>query len=539
MAGGVPDVLRDPRTPPDVEIRMEAREPVTDPSLGIPVDLPPAAMPSHRLVAIGDSLTHGFQSGAVFRTDLSYPAIIAHELGIGARFRHPSYAGHGGLPFNLEHVIRELERRHGAAPTWWRVPGAALSLRSVMDDIEDWWERGPGSDPGQGTAINHNLGIFGWDLRDVLSQTADGCRAEIGTPVDDAVRQVVEHAGERAALRVLGSARGPDGCALTPLGAARALGDEGATGPGGEPTGRGDGIETLIVMLGANNALQTVTRLQVTWSDEGYDDLQAKRRFTVWRPVHFASELEQVVAQVRAIRARHVLWATVPHVTIAPIARGVGGKGRPGSRYFPFYTRPWIADADFDPAEDPAITAAQARAVDCAIDQYNLAIVASVAGARRAGRDWWLFDLCGVLDRLAVRRYIEDPSARPAWWTPYQLPPELAALRPPPDARLLIADAGGRAQGGLFSLDGVHPTTVAYGVIAQELVDVMQRAGVVFTRASSGAARPAPVRVDLQRLIERDALVTDPPASLRADLALLGWLDQHADVFARLLRHVA
>ncbi len=84
-------------------------------------------------------------------------------------------------------------------------------------------------------------------------------------------------------------------------------------------------------------------------------------------------------AEVERVAARHVIWATVPHVTVAPIARGVGGKVAPGSRYFPYYTRPWVADADFDPDEDPHITAAEARAVDYAIDLYNEAITDTVA----------------------------------------------------------------------------------------------------------------------------------------------------------------
>ena len=182
---------------------------------------------------------------------------------------------------------------------------------------------------------------------------------------------------------------------------------------------------------------------------------------------------------MRRVAARHVIWVTVPHVTIAPIARGVGGKVAPGSRYFPYYTRPWIADDDFDPDDDPHITAAEARAVDTAIDLYNEAITDLVGGARDGGRDWYLFDIAGVLDRLASRRYIDDPAARPPWWTPYPLPPPLAALRPEIDSRFLAADGrGGRAAGGLFSLDGVHPTTVAYGLIAQELITIMRLAGV-------------------------------------------------------------
>ena len=82
MAGAVGDELRDPGTPPDVEIRGEARAPVTDPALGIAVEVRRTGpTPSHRLVTVGDSLTHGFQSGAIFRTELSYPAIIATDDG--------------------------------------------------------------------------------------------------------------------------------------------------------------------------------------------------------------------------------------------------------------------------------------------------------------------------------------------------------------------------------------------------------------------------------------------------------------------------
>ncbi|MGX9229713.1 hypothetical protein ACWV95_32860 [Streptomyces albus] len=129
------------------------------------------------------------------------------------------------------------------------------------------------------------------------------------------------------------------------------------------------GIETLIVFLGANNALSSVVDLKVVWSEAGYDDLRRKGRFTVWRPEHFAAELGQLAQAVERIRARHVIWCAVPHVTIAPIARGVDAKGAAGSRYFPYYTRPWISDRDFDRRRDPHLTGEQARAVDAAIDR--------------------------------------------------------------------------------------------------------------------------------------------------------------------------
>jgi hypothetical protein len=95
----------------------------------------------------------------------------------------------------------------------------------------------------------------------------------------------------------------------------------------------------------------------------------------------------------------------VPHVTIAPVARGVAQRVRPESRFYPYYTRPWISDRDFDPRDDRNIVEQQARAVDSAIDMYNDSIATVVAEARAEGRDWRLVDLAGLLDRLAHRRY--------------------------------------------------------------------------------------------------------------------------------------
>jgi hypothetical protein len=114
--------------------------------------------------------------------------------------------------------------------------------------------------------------------------------------------QIVEYANERAAIRVLDSARSGKQEALTPLGAAAALGEEGT-----EEDPQGCGIETLIVLLGANNALPSILSLDVKWSDKGYHDLKRKNAFTVWRPSHFEKELTKVVEQVKEIRAKHVI----------------------------------------------------------------------------------------------------------------------------------------------------------------------------------------------------------------------------------------
>ena len=512
--------------PDDVVITTEAREPVWDPTLGIPVGTAWQGKPTNRLVTIGDSLTQGFASGAIYQTDLSYSAIIAYELGWDG-LRYPIYGGPGGLPLNIELLLRVLEERFGAELSWWELPMALFAARQFADQVEDYWERGPGSVLPAPSATNHVLAMYGWGLRDALDRTADSCAAEIGQPIDDLVHQIVQNHSARAALRVLPRVTDADRRS-TLFDAAAALGAQ----TGDDPE---HGIETLVVFLGANNALGAVSQLRVEWSGPGYDDLSRNGSFTVWRPTHFIAELAHVVDKVRPIRARHVIWCTVPHVTIAPIARGVNGKLAPASRYFPYYTRPWISDSAFEAGRDPSITGDEARAVDSAIDQYNDAITLVVAEARRQGRDWYLLDIAGVLDRLASRRYLESPQARPSWWRPYPLPPELAALSPVPDSRFLTGDASGRRTGGLFSLDGTHPTTIGYGIVAQELIDIMVRAGVIFYQRDGQTPRTGPIRVDFTRLIRRDTLLTRPPTNVTASLDVLGWADETLDLIRRVV----
>jgi hypothetical protein len=193
------------------------------------------------------------------------------------------------------------------------------------------------------------------------------------------------------------------------------------------------------------------------------------------------------------------------------MARGIGNKVADGSRYFPFYARPWIDDEHFDPRRHRHLTAEDARAIDTAIDIYNKAITDAVHAAREDGLDWLLLDTCGLLDRLAARRYVDDEGSRPAWWKPYPLPQPLRALAPVPDSRFLATGPQrGRIAGGLFSLDGIHPTTITYGLLAQEFITVMERAGVRFP------ASPAPAQIDFAQLILRDSLISAPRFRCRA-----------------------
>lgn len=519
------------------------RPPVEDPTLGVRVEVDRTGRPANRLVTIGDSMTQGFMSAAIFRTDLSWPSMVAFELGLrlGVGFRYPVYeqpAGPGGLPFDLERALRSLEEVVGDRLDWHEAIRALRWAQSYMDAIEDYWERGEGRNVPPTTAPYHNLAVYGADLLDVLLLDADRIAKRLeGEPRDDPIAQVVEGHNDRAWRVVLESCRDADGKARTVLDAARAMGDQGLEGGDAGP-----GVETLVVMLGANNALGTVVQLDVRWTPGNYLDQSPRRRldsksaYNMWRPAHFADEWGLLVNELKSINARHVIVATVPQVTIAPIARGWRAKAYQGSRFFPYYIRPWISDADFDVDRDQHLTESDARQIDAAIDAYNATIIASVRAARRDGRDWYLFDLGGLLDSLASRRYIEDPAARPPWWKLYDLPPELQALTPLPNTRFFESGPAGRTDGGLFSLDGVHPTTIGYGIVARELVRIMNdHARVPFTTQDGTTRAPASVAVDFGRVLASDTLIARPPRSFSSTLALIGWLDETVDWIDRVL----
>lgn len=520
---GSPVVAAPPGSPVDLEIRWEAPEPLLpeESDLGIavagagtPAPGGGGALPKHRLVTVGDSLTMGFKSLAIADTGLSWPAIVADTLGLGGNdFTYPHFSGPvdcPGLPLNLEAIVRGIDAAGAGSPLVVRQVREALAVTAAVSHVKSYWEHGPGSIlPSASASYHDNLAIYGWDVRDAYTRTVGEALAAVTSrsTAGAAFSPIVSHHEDRAMLLTLqGPAVANPGAPdpTTMVDAARWLGQDG-------------GIDTLVVALGSNNALSSVVRLQLVWSSGPHSS-----GYTVSAPSDFETDLGELRDRIAEINARRVIWVTVPHVTVAPIARGLGVKPS-GSRYFARYTHAWITDAEFDPAVNPYLTGEQARAIDSAIDQYNYSIKRLVYAARTAEqpRDWLLLDMCGLLDRLAYRRYIDSPDSRPSWWDvkAYDLPAALKMLTPRPDTRFFQSDASGRTQGGLVALDGIHPTTIGYGILAQEALAVMAHADATL-----------PKQVDFARLVSADTLISNPPRSLTGDLGAIRLINELIDI---------
>jgi hypothetical protein len=322
-----PTWLSTGRYPDDLRLSSEAPEPLSsdESDLGIAVDSSSRRdVHAHRLVTLGDSLTMGFKSLAITDTNLSWPVIVAETLGLKPdEFTYPRFPGPvdcPGLPLNLEAIVRAVDTASGGVfgLRHLREIGAVIA---AVTHVKSYWEHGPGSiAPPPNPSYHHNLAIYGWNLRDAYSRGTGAALAVLagspGEPIAFSPRPA--HDAERAMLITLHGPTTPEG--VTAVEAAHWLGEHG-------------GIEHLVVALGANNALQSITQLRLAWSNEPHG--------TVSTPTAFDRDLTELRDHVAKINTHRVIWVTVPHVTVAPVARGCGTKPA-GSSYFPRYIHAWI-----------------------------------------------------------------------------------------------------------------------------------------------------------------------------------------------------
>jgi len=459
-------------------------------------------------------MTQGFQHGAVRRTGWAFPAMVATTLG-AEPFRAPDFTadGLGGPLLDLEIVLDRLSSDCGTKLDLWEVPKALFTLQRTMSHIEDYWERGPGTQPSATGPVHHNLGAWGFEVLDALTLSDAVCERNTPRPRDNAVGQLPEHGMYRSARRSFNPGAKPELAELTQVGLARRLGAE-------------EGIENLIVGLGANNALGTCVSLRVRRSElADLGRLAHERRCNLWQPEHFASAYRNLALELDGIQAKRVFLTTVPHVTIAPVTRGVSPRARAADQdeledgYYEYYTRFWVWDQHFDPERSRHLTRQQAREVDASIDAYNACI-----REQAASRGWHVIDLCAVLDQLAFRRNRGRPTYRlPAGLiqalrdnphTRFRVRPDGKVLldtrfmripRQPPAENAGSEDWQAAFKGGLFGLDGVHPSTTGYGIIAHEVLSAFREAGV------PGAD---PNKLDWRGIVANDLLLTSPPALL-------------------------
>lgn len=507
-----------------------------------------------KLFTIGDSVSQGFMSLAAARTDLSYSTLLARAMGLGSEeYRYPEW-GAGGLPLNVEAVLRRLSGRFGTDLSVFEALGVYRAIDGFVDETKAHYETGAGAATvagPEGVDFFHNVAVQGFDVADSWLVTPKLCRREIELSQSGSAAGPSRGPGAafyRTALKVLNPSLSEAYDEYSQMSWLK------------EHAGSEGGVENLVLWLGANNALGTVINLDIKQTPgdgvnlpEEMDHVSRDkvRQWNLWHPDDFTREYEKLLDKVEEVmrpdpkngwdgnKARDwkVFVGTVPLVTVAPLAKGVGPATevkvtRPvvaadGSyedvpdtdTYYKYYVWFPFEESSVDALGSKFLTIHDAMHVDECIREYNRTIGTLVKSlnerhaAEGGPQRYHVVDLADALHRLAWKRNRGNPT--------YEFPPYFKFKYPSVNTKYYHANAQGQlTQGGIFSLDGVHPSAIGHGLLAHEFTQVMGNAGVDFTK-----------ELPWPRIFADDTLYSEP-------VPLVEWLFEQQELAERILNIV-
>jgi hypothetical protein len=465
-----------------------------------------------KLFTIGDSISQGFMSSAAARTDLCFSTLIAGALGLNpgsenkenVDYYYPQWK-HGGMPANAELLLRSLNRKYGTRISGMDRLTVLHTLNRILDASEDYYEREGGREDRKyhgNFPYFHNVSTWAFEIADSWLVTPELCLRVIEKqrPIDggDGWLAVANAAFYRTALKVLSPNLDKNYSQLDWL----------------KHHAETEGLENLVLWLGSNNALKTLLAMEtVQTPDDPFNSPhylshqeRKKRGWNLWHPNDFNEEYTELLQRIDHTMRKHnkfkdwkVFVATIPYMTITPLLKGIGPKVNIGKRgnYYQYYTYE-IFEEKFALKRDIYLKLHQVLYIDDYINEYNKIIHKVLERKNRQhleennGKRYFLVDLGDSFKRMDWRRNDGNPD--------YQFPDYLKTLNPMVNTKYYFADTEGKLmRGGLFSLDGVHPSAIGQGLIAHEFLKVMKKAGITFK-----------MELDWPKIVRNDDLYCNP-----------------------------
>lgn len=496
-----------------------------------------------KLVAIGDSITQGVMSAAISKTKLSYPALIAHALGLNVwepgddgdpedpnGFRVPHFPG-TGFPFNIEEFLKALGPDFDASIDIGRLIRRVWHISKFIHETKDSHD----FDEVRYDGVYHNLAVLSFrvfhsftvnaacydeqitdsqhnpffdniipELREsIISGLNNEWRQRPSVLVHhflnrylDSLPDIDEGPSEtmyRVARHVLNPSQNSARERWTQICNLQHIVEQ-------------EGVENLILFLGANDCLGTVRDIEIR-DMEGKnvdDDLEDRRQYNLTSEDVFRRDYKRMVCQISEIISKDtkVFVGTIPYVTIPPITQASNERDRMHNerQYFTRY------NLFFEEKSSNHLTGQDARDIDDRIDKFNEIIKDIIQPLP----NWHLVEIGCLLNKLAIRRASDNPTDDPDKPLKDLLPcdHELLSddLAPIPNVLRLQTENNERKSGGIFSLDCFHPTTIGQGLIAREFVSEMKAAGV-----SHIDPKKSDWDLNWKTIIKNDTLLEDPP----------------------------
>ncbi|WP_205502438.1 SGNH/GDSL hydrolase family protein [Rufibacter psychrotolerans] len=444
-----------------------------------------------KLFTIGDSISQGFMSMAAARTDLSYSSLIAEVMGLVPKsYYYPEWAV-GGMPINLENLFRRLSKKMKNRIDFWEWPNMLIGINQFLDEVEDYYERGLGREDakydGEGD-FYHNIAIRGFNVGDSWKLTSELCLKYIkeAREARDQVFAAPNQSFYRTALKVLNPKLEDKYMNFTQLDWLEKHSES------------DDGLENLFLWLGPNNALSTLLDMEIrqtrgdgTIVEMSYED-RSNANYNLWHPDDFINEYQQLIERVDAAMQKNkyqnwkVFVGNVPLITIAPFARGLGKKTKTDTGiYYDFYTYfPYDKDSLANNKHLPKLSREDVMFIDASIRRYNKGInkilndLNNKYQTNEGVKRYFVIDVAEILSQMAIKRNNGEVK--------YDFPDYVKMRYPVVNTKYYQTDNQGRIkQGGIFSLDGVHPSAIGHGLLAYEFMRVMEKAGVIFSEKSA------------------------------------------------------
>lgn len=469
-----------------------------------------------RLFTIGDSISQGFRSGCTAFTETSYSKFLADALGVKRPDHRYLQWPDLKLKFDLEAIFRLIQKRFGSDVSGLEWLGLFPLVAGFLDKSEDYYERGEGRVgnpiPGYSHDFTDNCAVEGMRVADAWEVTPELCLKKISAdPAGVKNNRGLAVAGQpfyRAAYRVLNPQGEKKYSKYKKYSAIHWLRHVAST----------EGVENTIVFLGANNALGTIFDLKVKMTRGTSDGCGSRlgdeeKKYNLWHPRDFHRDYAELLEQLGDALSENkfqdwkVYVGTIPLVTIAPMLQGFGeerlvydprlplGQTTKQFRYYQYYTYFGVREETAIRDERRRMKFRDALFIDKTIIEFNKSIQSLVAAKNaELGREAFIVvDICNALADMAWKRNSGMPS--------YLYPEELQWEYPPLNTKFYRIDAAGElADGGVFSLDGIHPTVIGQGLIAWEFLKAFKQHGSSDPNAA----------INWQMILEQDDLRNKP-----------------------------
>lgn len=466
---------------------------------------------SLKLFIIGDSVSQGFMSGAAARPELAYGTILSELLEVDD-FSYLEWEEGKKLKVDLEQILRSLESKYGKNINMIEMLFSLKNINKLMDSSEEYFERGDGSLQKKVETSRewfHNVAVEGMDVADAWIVTPTVCKQTIvnddydKSNNEDEFLKTAGYPFYRNARRVLNPQNDPK---YDKFSAIEWLNYH----------SKNEGIENTIIWLGANNALGTIIDMDIRMSKndqnkKSYTYARKERsKWNLWHPNDFSDEYDELMRRVEEAMEMNkcddwkVFIGTVPFLTILPLAKGMGeqrhvtvnesGFEDLKGLYYQYYSYiPLSLETALE--NKMYLKFRDAIFIDKCISRYNDTIKQLVekANAKFLKQRYFIVDTCKMLSDAAWKRNCGNPT--------YKFPEYVQFRYPVVDSKYYHADKNGFVEkGGMFSLDGLHPSAIGQGLIANEFLKVMK----------NEANLPIKKEIDWMHIYKNDSLYSKP-----------------------------